>query len=426
MASSRFSLQLKVAGHAVLRIAKRWIGRSLRSLPGLPSLLNISSGKIRSTKVWVSERENCGDSSPLYLTVFPKMSIEPVEPKRPGSNLKLEPPPPRSDGKHYNYWDIRSGFDARQGFYRKPVEVFDEVFLAEIPDGRVLGPSGAILTHDLQLFTESIWTWDNWLVDDRTQTALHLPEPTRMDSPIYVAVSNQSAGFPHWLTETLPRLYGLSLLPPHVLPTIIFPSPLKTWQQDSIDLLGLDRYPILDLGEGYITSPKLFFPSYVGRPGTPHPLACQWIRETMLKRVEIPGRRSRIYISRCKANRRRIVNEDEILPILEEFGFETVIAENLSLAEQVSLFSTAEAVVTVHGAGLTNLLFVPRGCKVLEIMERTHMSDYFYNLASAAELDYHYDICRPLPSSEKLPQGYADIEVEPRSLRFDLEVLFAN
>ena len=78
----------------------------------------------------------------------------------------------------------------------------------------------------------------------------------------------------------------------------------------------------------------------------------------------------RLYISRRKAANRRIVNESEITPLLKEHGFQTVLCEDLSLAEQVGLFAKTTATIGGHGAGLTNLMYCMPDSFVGEIRTR--------------------------------------------------------
>ena len=60
--------------------------------------------------------------------------------------------------------------------------------------------------------------------------------------------------------------------------------------------------------------------------------------------------------------------------------------------------SRARYVVSNHGAGLTNMLFMKDGARVLELR---HVSDYVNNcyfiLASALQFDYLYQLCEPKP-----------------------------
>ena len=73
----------------------------------------------------------------------------------------------------------------------------------------------------------------------------------------------------------------------------------------------------------------------------------------------------RLYVSRKDASKRVMESEYEIEQLFTSLKFEIVIPSELSFFEQVKLFSSASAVVGPHGAGLTNILFAPRGIKIL-------------------------------------------------------------
>ncbi|MET0155150.1 MAG: glycosyltransferase family 61 protein [Rickettsiales bacterium] len=72
------------------------------------------------------------------------------------------------------------------------------------------------------------------------------------------------------------------------------------------------------------------------------------------------------YVSRRDAKLRHLENEGEIESVLRERGFETIVPGEMSLREQFFAFRRARTLVATHGAGLTNLLFVPRGGKIVE------------------------------------------------------------
>jgi capsular polysaccharide biosynthesis protein len=120
----------------------------------------------------------------------------------------------------------------------------------------------------------------------------------------------------------------------------------------------------------------------------------------------------RLYISRRKATLRRIVNESEIIPILEAHGFETVLCEDLSLAEQIGLFAKTTAVIGAHGAGLTNLIYCDPGSCVGEINTGRVFSHY---LVMARQLDMHFSGFEADP----VPAGGSqiDMHVNPPAFR---------
>jgi hypothetical protein len=91
-----------------------------------------------------------------------------------------------------------------------------------------------------------------------------------------------------------------------------------------------------------------------------------WIRERFVGNGA-GGRRRRIYISRRLAAQRKASNEAEVVALLKTKGFEDIALEELSFKAQVELFAECEVVVGAHGAGLSNVVFSPPGCTVIEI-----------------------------------------------------------
>ena len=82
-------------------------------------------------------------------------------------------------------------------------------------------------------------------------------------------------------------------------------------------------------------------------------------------RVTEPYRK--IFLSRRDAKLRHLINEDAVESFLHSKGFETVSTAKMSLKEQFTLFSETKTLVTTHGAGLTNILFMQPGAEVIEM-----------------------------------------------------------
>jgi len=89
----------------------------------------------------------------------------------------------------------------------------------------------------------------------------------------------------------------------------------------------------------------------------------------------------RLFVSRADARKRRLVNEDEVFARLEQFGFERLAPGRLPVADQIRLFSEAKVVAGAHGAGLTNLIFMPEGGSVVEIFRCGHVNSSYPWLA---------------------------------------------
>ena len=115
-----------------------------------------------------------------------------------------------------------------------------------------------------------------------------------------------------------------------------------------------------------------------------------WICERLRDAFMSPGQKNasgndrlRLYISRGdNTNQRVLVNESELLNRLASRGFQSVELSKLSFDEQVDLFARAEAVIGVHGAGLSNLVFAPAGCHVIEIAGQSYCPTMFEEIAA--------------------------------------------
>jgi hypothetical protein len=147
------------------------------------------------------------------------------------------------------------------------------------------------------------------------------------------------------------------------------------------------------------------------------------------------GRR-RIFISRQKFQtpKRRIANMDAVEPLLLKYGFEPVMLEDLSVTEQIRLFSQAEAVIGVHGAGLANMIFCPSDCRMLLLENQRNisvgLSRMFSELAVVRGLRHQViaveeDVVEGVDYSSFGDVHNRDIIVDPKMLKGALESLLS-
>lgn len=95
----------------------------------------------------------------------------------------------------------------------------------------------------------------------------------------------------------------------------------------------------------------------------------------------------RLYLQRT--GRRRVANEDALLPVLRRHGVVVVEDGRFGVADQVALFRDAELVVAPHGAGLTNLVWAQQGTRVLELLTAGFAPDPFRYLCAAMGHQHH-------------------------------------
>lgn len=129
--------------------------------------------------------------------------------------------------------------------------------------------------------------------------------------------------------------------------------------------------------------------------------------------------RPKIYIERGKNARRAIVNEDEVMEVYKEYGYEVVFPEAMTQREQLEIFSNAIAVSGLSGAGNADLYFTQSDCLLFEIFTARFMDKYFFSSQTARCAPYCYmvgelvdDSCHPM---------HEDVKVDLTKLRTALD-----
>ncbi|CAN5352509.1 hypothetical protein BH09BAC2_BH09BAC2_15900 [soil metagenome] len=210
-------------------------------------------------------------------------------------------------------------------------------------------------------------------------------------STAIIITDGWSSGYFHWMLDCLPRM--MLVYKSSKTEKIILPGSLKQFSfvHESLQILKIKNYTFLKEEYLYFLK-KVLFPAHLAPTGNYNPEVLQKLRTNFLSGVEIKKVfPEKIYISRALSSKRKITNEDEIIKLLGEFGYVAVYCEQLSLREQASLFASVKCVIANHGAGLTNILFMPAGANVLELRaEDDVQNNCYFSLASAMELNYYY------------------------------------
>jgi hypothetical protein len=236
-------------------------------------------------------------------------------------------------------------------------------------------------------------------------------------------VDDWSSGYFHWLADALTRLYTIQdrihelvLLLPHRYEALEF-------VRSSLEPFGVSHVEFIREGEVLLCD-RLFVPTQTAPSGHHNEELISGVRDILVRAYGASGGTGdeRIYISRGRASKRRIVNEVAVMEILREFGFTVVYAEEHSFAEQVRIASAARYLVSNHGAGLTNMLFMGRGRSVLELRHKTdRINNCYFTLASALDLDFFYQPCEPASPHEDAHT--ADLVVDVKALREILHLM---
>lgn len=224
--------------------------------------------------------------------------------------------------------------------------------------------------------------------------------------------------YSHWFGDCIPRLLAVQNFAAY---PVLLPEEYQRFTQDSLVALGAEK--IIPLSRRYRYRVKRLILPHMPAFDT---LANSYdqintMRERFWSMWGTEKGKRRIYISRSHATRRKVINESEIQPILEKYGFENITTEGWSLAEQVRLFSQTEVLLSMHGAGLMNLLWMRPGGVVIEILsqfhiERTPPMVTYANHARLFMLRHHYFLAPTAPHSLHDIFDRADVIVPPEML----------
>jgi capsular polysaccharide biosynthesis protein len=239
-----------------------------------------------------------------------------------------------------------------------------------------------------------------------------------------------SAAYFHWMLDVLPRV-GLLLEADLKLDNIdyfVFHEPHTSFNQESLAKLGIPNSKIIDTKHHLcVQARQLVVPSIIrGYRGTEWSI--KFLRDLFLSPENDTLNNNtfeRIYITRKKAPKRKIANEQEVLEILEQYNFQEVILESLSVSEQAQIFFNAKAIVAPHGAGLTNIVFSQANTKLLEIFSPDYINTVYWQISSQCNLDYYYLIGENVNNNSNFENnGAKDILVNLKYFSELLKIVF--
>jgi len=201
----------------------------------------------------------------------------------------------------------------------------------------------------------------------------------------------------HWFNDVLPKLILLennSIKCPLLLPSTIVSN---GYVRESLAMLGWS-YLELDL-TSIISVGKMFVPASTAGEGSQHPVYFQNLCKRLAARSSNPTRI--IFISRSDSPFRNVIPKEAFEQLLKRYAVELVVIDRMSLTEQISLFKDCSHLIAVHGAGLTNMCFMPANSKVLEIRRKDDRLNYcYFKMANVLGINYSYFLAEPFDISK--------------------------
>jgi capsular polysaccharide biosynthesis protein len=241
---------------------------------------------------------------------------------------------------------------------------------------------------------------------------------TQKDISYVLAFNQKCKNYSHWVTESLPRFFVIR----EKLKDsgILLPESISEFQRDSLAPFSFKKIYNIPLNS-YVRVENLILPTHTAGTGNYNEILLRQMRSfyqaSMSCQLDLGDR---LYISRRKAARRHIINEVDVENALISFGFKSINFEDFSFWEQVSLAFHSRFLISLHGAGLTNMLFMKPGSFVLEFRKTGDATNLcYYSLASALKLHYLYQFAAPANAGESTYE--ADVLVDIPLLRKNVE-----
>lgn len=160
--------------------------------------------------------------------------------------------------------------------------------------------------------------------------------------------------------------------------------------------ISVDPWEKVDITELIYITPTGYVPyDYRKSPANPvpdirpehacfSPASLEYLKQTAEQLFPEKSSQTRRLFLRRRSPVRRLLQQEAIEQLLTTKGFMVIEPEHLSFAEQVDIFRQAEVIVGQAGAALGNMVFAPKGCRVIALAAYSPFSNfhYFSNLAA--------------------------------------------
>lgn len=330
---------------------------------------------------------------------------------------------PHMSGESEMHWIFRTG---QCGYIAAS-------FVAELHGGRFWGYyGGSVFTDDGRLVPElSKDVWGPKL--HSAFVATHLPKLQQLAGRTLSLVTPEAAtNYHHWTVDLLPRA-GLAQRAGFALSDfdhVLVKDRGLPYQLEGLRRLGIDDNKIIRVTDDMHFQCEVLVVPAVRHDNTRVGLTdLNFTRRLYLPEEPTPAMaKRRLYISRRDASFRRVVNEDELMPLLHAEGFEEIAMSKMSVAEQARIFSQAAVLIGPNGSAFANLVFANRACRVVELFAPGWVVGYNWMLSDLLGLDYTAVIGEgPRPPEGTLPRELKqDIQIDIAKFKAALETVTSS
>jgi capsular polysaccharide biosynthesis protein len=237
-------------------------------------------------------------------------------------------------------------------------------------------------------------------------------------SGLWVTDNFSHGSYHHWMIDSLPRLLEAEELASGE-DVVLLPRSVARHRYVEFTLQAFPRIRRIGCIESR-AKVRVGQLTVIPRPAEYRPQILSEVAARVGALAGDPGSGRRIYLSRANAPRRRARNERDVRRLLRGNGFEIVEIDPADPAQQVRVCRGAELIVGVHGAELSNLIFMAPGGRLLELRRSESPGVFFFDhyrwLARVMGIAYRAQEC-------DVTDPVAGPELNNADLLVDLDVL---
>jgi len=315
-------------------------------------------------------------------------------------------------------------------------------FLAVLPQAELVGRHTTAVWQG-RVVLETMLGSPGYLLQHGDPRALLLRRwlPLQQRWPTALSLANHlNSNYFHWVAEALPLLEALEQAPdqgiPASEPLLVVNAPVPSFVWQWLEIFGIDPARVRPWSSRRARVERLLVPSLrYGRLCEEHPLwgrhlyprwALEFVSQRALAAVAgqplwVNERCRRVFLSRPRTGGGRgLVNHTEVSACLKRHGYRDVLAEQLTVREQIALFASLTHLVAIHGAGMVNLIFSSQ-VRLIELFPANRHFGFTYQFLQisghfcdrhhllACQGDAHQNMQVPLGALEDLVRNINNI-----------------
>lgn len=337
------------------------------------------------------------------------------------------------------YWEVRSSetmtikppaeaptpteFEPFVGEYQTP-----PIFVCELSGAKLLGPKGTCYLPPGGIVLENIGHPKYLRFLGIRSTLAHFIGLSNCESihdgTVAHLINYRGLGYGPWLNHELPKIMAIRYYAKQTGkdPILLIDPEAPDWVFEHLKLLGYSEDDWIIWDKKCAKIDQLVLPSLHRRHSTtrghseiePVPALRDWMYDQFHVEDIDESYSSYIFVSRQNIDQRKVKNFEELQTRLVSLGFDIIEPENLSIKEQIRVFSQAELIVGVWGSGLSNMVFGDELSVIILYPENGITTD-FYLLANECGHNYDHVVCLSTGEGHKNDDIIVDVsELEQR------------